>query len=68
MMIVSNLHGTCHLILILKRVLIRSVDLGGVMPIKSQYLLAKLHLKKKDEESSLRVGEYNCHKCRSPVA
>jgi hypothetical protein len=67
MIIVSNLHGTCHLILILRRVLIRSVILGGVMPIRSQHLLAKLHLKK-DEELSLRVGEYSCHKCRNPVA
>jgi uncharacterized MnhB-related membrane protein len=32
-MIVSNLHETCHLILILKRALIRSVVLSGVMPL-----------------------------------
>jgi hypothetical protein len=47
MMIVSIFHGTCHLILILRKVLIRSVVLGDVMPIRSQHLLAKLHLKKK---------------------
>jgi hypothetical protein len=46
MMIVSSLHGTCYLILILRRVLIRSVVLGGVMPIRSQHRLSKSHLKK----------------------
>jgi hypothetical protein len=46
-MMLSNLHGTCHLILILRRVWIRSVVRGGRMPKSSQYLLAKLHLKKK---------------------
>jgi hypothetical protein len=39
-MIISILHGTFHLILILNRVLIRSTVLGDVMRIKSQYLLA----------------------------
>jgi hypothetical protein len=66
-MIISSLYGTYHLLLILKRVLIRSVDLGGVIPIKSQHLLVKLHLKK-DEGPSLRVGEYSCHKCMILVA
>jgi hypothetical protein len=51
-MIVSSLHGTCHHLLILKMVLIKSVVLGGEIPIKSQHLLAKLHLKK-DEGPSL---------------
>jgi hypothetical protein len=46
-MIVSSLHGTCHRLLILKMVLIKSVVLSGEIPIKSQHLLAKLHLKKK---------------------
>jgi hypothetical protein len=66
-MMLSNLHGTCHLILILRRVWIRSVVCGGRMPKSRQHLLAKLHLKK-DGESSLQVEEYNCRKCKSPVA
>jgi hypothetical protein len=46
-MIVSSLHGSYHRLLILKMVLIKSVVLGGEIPIKSQHLLAKLHLKKR---------------------
>jgi hypothetical protein len=43
MMIVSNLHGTCHLILILKRVLIRSLDLGETASwIQKPHLSSKL--------------------------
>jgi hypothetical protein len=47
MMIVSSLHVTYHRLLILKMVLIKSVVLGREIPIKSQHLLAKLHLKKR---------------------
>jgi hypothetical protein len=47
MMMLSNLHGTCHLILILNRVWRRSVVRGGRMSKSSQHLQAKLHLKKR---------------------
>jgi hypothetical protein len=61
MMMLSNLYGTCHLILILGRVWSRSVVHGGRMSKSSQHLLAKLHLKK-GGGSSLQVEEYSCRK------
>jgi hypothetical protein len=46
-MIVSSFHGTCQRLLILRMVLIKSVEHGGEILIKDQHLLAKLHLKKR---------------------
>lgn len=66
-MIASSLHGTCQRLLILKMVLIKSVVLGGEIPIKSQHLLAKLHLKKYGG-LSLQLVEYSCHRCMNPGA
>jgi hypothetical protein len=47
MTIVSNLQGTCKLLLILIKVCKRSVVRGGRKPKINQHLLAKLHLKKR---------------------
>jgi hypothetical protein len=65
-MIVSSFHGTCQRLLILRMVLIKSVDLDGEIPIKDQHLLAKLH-RKKDGWLSLQLVEYSCHRCMNPV-
>jgi hypothetical protein len=46
-MIVSSFHGTCQRLLILRMVLIKSVERDGEIPIKDQHLLAKLHRKKR---------------------
>jgi hypothetical protein len=65
--IVSSFQGTCQRLLILKMVLNKSAERDGEIPTKDQHLLAKLHLKKKDEWLSLQLEEYSCHRCMNPV-